>query len=803
MATRFSIHTKIASSFLLLVILMSSVFAVTSYYRTMNAMHEEIQKHGLEVAKILGKMTAPYIFESDYATILDVANSLINSEEIQHLSIIDANGKTWLTTHPKKENISTDDRFYLSSISSKKPGFREVRRDSGNSMEFVSPITALDNVRYLIQIELSLRRIERQASQRIHENLIISLAMLLFATAFSLILAHLLTKPINVLVRGTRELAEGNLAHRIPVTANDETGLLSRSFNQMAENLEKELTVRRVAESQLQKYSEELEDIVSDRTTLLTETNERLSKEIEERKKAEVALLESRERYRRFSEVSLDGIVFQDENGILDINTSFTKMFGYTPDAVIGEDLLAIICQSDQLQTIRRNLSKNQESFIEVSARKRNGQTLPIEIQNATYTYAGKVLNVTSLRDISERKRLEMQLQQAQRMEGIGRLTAGIAHDLNNILSGIVTMPQLLLLDLPEDSPMRDPLRLILQSGENASVIVQDMLTLSRSSVSIENVLDPAELVRNYIVSPESMKLTQTHPGIVIRLDIDKDTWNIKGSAVHLTQALMNLVKNGADAIEGKGKIMIGVKSVYLEKPIGNYEIIAQGRYVCLSVTDSGTGIQPENIPFIFEPFYTKKALGRSGTGLGMVIVWNTVKSHKGFIDIISDVGVGTQVCLYFPATEEKVQDTVKDLDILSLRGAKETILVVDDIEEQRMIASSILAKLNYQVRSVTGGEEAVSFLRRHNVDLILLDMIMDPGIDGLETCKRIFADKPEARIIIASGYAESDMIQHALELGARQYIKKPYSITALGKAVRAHLNRIDTANLLNNSILE
>lgn len=799
---RFSIHTKIASSFLLLVIVMSSVYTLTSHHRIIDAMHEEIQKHGLRVARILSEMAAPYIFDSDYATILDVANSLIEREEIQQFTIIDASGKTWLTTHPKKETLTTDDPFYLSNISDNTSGFREVKRETGSSMEFVSPITALGKVRYLIKIELSLRSIEQQAFRRIRENLIISLTMIIAATTVALTLAHLLTTPINILVRGTRELAEGNLSHRIPVKASDETGLLSISFNQMAEKLEKELTVRQVAESQLQKYSEELEEIVSDRTAMLTETNILLSKEIEERKKAEVAVVESRERYRRFSEVSLDGIVFQDENGILDINTSFTTMLGYTRDMVIGEDLLATICLPDDLQNIRQTLLKDHESFIEVKARKRNGQTLPIEIQNRSYTYSDKVLKVTSIRDKSERKQLETQLQQAQRMEGIGRLAAGIAHDLNNILSGIVTMPQFLLLDLPDDSPMREPLQLILQSGENASVIVQDMLTLSRSNVTIESVLDLASLVRNYIVSPESMKLKQTHPGIVIRLDIEKYAGNIRGSWVHLTQALMNLVKNGADAIEGEGEITIGVKSAYFEKPHGNYETIAPGRYVCLSVTDSGTGIPPENIPFIFEPFYTKKLLGRSGTGLGMVIVWNTVKNHQGFIDIISTIGAGTKVCLYFSPTEEKVQETVKDPDLLSLRGVKETILVVDDVEEQRKIASAILTKLNYQVHSVTGGEEAVSFLRRHPVDLILLDMIMDPGIDGLETCKRIFADKPDARIIIASGYADSDMIEQALEMGVKQYIKKPYSISSLGKAVKDHLLRVDTSNI-NNSISE
>lgn len=286
-------------------------------------------------------------------------------------------------------------------------------------------------------------------------------------------------------------------------------------------------------------------------------------------------------------------------------------------------------------------------------------------------------------------------------------------------------------------------------------------------------------------MSPESMKLKQTHPGVQIKLAFGDNISNIHGSPVHLTKLLMNLVYNAADAIEGQGEILISLERVLIDTPCGNFKTVAEGDYVCFSVKDSGTGISSDNLPMIFEPFYTKKVLGRSGTGLGMAIVWNTVKDHHGFIDVNSMVGRGTEIKVYIPATRDVLKQTEEGPHLTSLQGAGQTVLVVDDIEEQREIASTLLEKLNYKVRSVTGGIEAVEFLAGHSVDLILLDMIMDPGIDGLETCRRVFAKHPGVRVIIASGYAEENMVSTVLDMGALMYIKKPYSIATLGSAIK------------------
>jgi CheY-like chemotaxis protein len=190
----------------------------------------------------------------------------------------------------------------------------------------------------------------------------------------------------------------------------------------------------------------------------------------------------------------------------------------------------------------------------------------------------------------------------------------------------------------------------------------------------------------------------------------------------------------------------------------------------------------------MFEPFYTKKKMGRSGTGLGMAVVWGSVQDHKGYIDVQSAEGRGICIDLYLPATlqPEDKNDPPPMLEMLSGTGQK--VLVVDDVEEQRQIATRILNQLGYRARAAASGEEAVAYLRDHQADLVVLDMIMEPGIDGLETYRQILAHTPGQKAVIATGYAETDRVKRALELGAGAYVRKPYSVEQLGKAVKAGL---------------
>ena len=386
--------------------------------------------------------------------------------------------------------------------------------------------------------------------------------------------------------------------------------------------------------------------------------------------------------------------------------------------------------------------------------------------------------------------RAERRLLHAQKMEAIGTLAGGIAHDLNNILAGLVSYPDLLLMDIPEGSPLRGPILTIQKSGEKASTIVKDLLIMTRRGVAFTKVVNLNEIISEYFKSPEYNKLKSYHRDVEVKTCFDSNLLKILGSPVHLSKIVMNLVSNAAEALPEGGRITITTQNRYIDMPVGSYDEVEEGDYVVLTVSDNGTGISPEDLERIFEPFYTKKVMGRSGTGLGMAIVWGSVKDHKGYINVESIEGEGTIFTFYFPVTRQEIE---KDTTISSIKdyiGNGESILVVDDMEEQRYVAEGLLKKLGYSVTTVASGEEAVDYMKNRSSDILVLDMIMEPGIDGLETYKRILKLHPGQKAIITSGFSETDRVKEAQELGAGAYVKKPYMLEKIGMAIKKELEK-------------
>ncbi|CAB5135965.1 hypothetical protein D3OALGA1CA_3539 [Olavius algarvensis associated proteobacterium Delta 3] len=392
-----------------------------------------------------------------------------------------------------------------------------------------------------------------------------------------------------------------------------------------------------------------------------------------------------------------------------------------------------------------------------------------------------------------ERRRLTIQLQRAEKMEAVGTLAGGVAHDLNNILSGIVSYPELLLLQLPDDSPLRTPLMTIKESGQKAATVVQDLLTLARRGVAINNVVNLNTIIKDYLRSPEHKRVKSFYPEAHVKIDLESTLLNIVGSSIHLSKTIMNLVTNAAESMLEGGIIFIKTENRYIDRPVRGYDDVEEGDYAVFSIADSGIGISAENLSRIFEPFYTKKVMGRSGTGLGMAVVWGTVKDHKGYIHVQSSVGQGTTFTLFFPATRKKLDREKSKLafeDYMGNMGKEKEILVIDDIQEQREIASGMLRQLGYSVTLVSSGEEAIEYLTSESVDLIIIDMIMEPGMDGLETYRRILELHPGQKAIIASGFSETERVKEAQNLGAGEYVKKPYTLEQLGISVKKELEK-------------
>ena len=407
---------------------------------------------------------------------------------------------------------------------------------------------------------------------------------------------------------------------------------------------------------------------------------------------------------------------------------------------------------------------------------------------------AGAIVNAQLFNDLSKTEKSlresEERLHRAEKMEALGQLAGGVAHDLNNVLGVSTIYSELLQEKIPEESPLRKYVDNILSSTQKGAAIIQDLLTLARRGVKASDVMNLNGIVSNFLKTPEFGKIQAYHPNVTFRTDCQAELLNIKGSPLHLEKTLTNLVSNAAEAISGKGEVTIRTENRYLDKPIRGYDEVKEGDYAVLTVSDTGMGIPAENIGKIFEPFYTKKTMGRSGTGLGLAIVWGTVKDHHGYIDLHTEVGEGTVFTLYFPVTREDLVKQQQKIPIERYMGAGESVLVVDDVAGQRDIATRLLTRLGYRVHAVASGEEAVEYLAGNQADILVLDMIMPPGIDGLETYQQVLEINPKQKAIIVSGFAETERVKKAQEMGAGAYVRKPYLMEGIGLAIRSELAR-------------
>ena len=527
-----------------------------------------------------------------------------------------------------------------------------------------------------------------------------------------------------------------------------------------------------------------------------------ISKDITEQKKAEERLKNSEEKYRILCENAPIGIYYSDFYGkFLYGNKTAEKVIGYKREELVGKNFLKLkLVNPEYLGKAAKLLALNRlgkSTGIEKFAlTRKDGSTVIVEINTEIITINKEKVVLGMVKDITDRMQAaealrenRKKLARAKKMESLGLLAGGVAHDLNNVLSGIVSYPELLLLQLPEDSQFRKAIKAIKKSGDRAVAIVQDLLTVARGVAIAKEPLNVNDLIGDYLHSPEFNKLKQFHPKVTVKINLDTDLLNISASHVHIRKVVMNLVSNASEAIKGSGNVTISTVNRYVDTPLRGYDEISVGEYVVLAVSDDGSGISSDDLERIFEPFYTKKVLGRSGTGLGLAVVWNVVQDHKGYIGVKSNKN-GTTFELFFPITREEISGKKLSMPFKDLKGDGEKILVIDDVESQRDISCKMLETFGYKTKAVSSGEEAVEYLKENTVDLILLDMIMAPGINGRETYERIIKTHPNQKAIIVSGFAETDEVKETQKLGAGKYIKKPLTLEMIGIAIEEELKK-------------
>jgi PAS domain S-box-containing protein len=391
--------------------------------------------------------------------------------------------------------------------------------------------------------------------------------------------------------------------------------------------------------------------------------------------------------------------------------------------------------------------------------------------------------------DITEKKRLQELESRAQRLDTAGRIAGQVAHDFNNLLAPLTAYPGLIREALPENDEALKYLDDMEKSAQLLADINQELLTLGRRGHYNQEAIDLNEII--------STVIARLHPrpdSVVIDLHLAEDLMRIFGGASQISRVVANLVSNALDAMPGTGQLTLRTENCYVDESTGVYGHVPIGEYVKLTVSDTGCGIPGDILPNIFEPFVTSKTSDRKrGSGLGLSVVDAVVKDHNGFIDLSTGVDQGTSFCIYFPITREPAENQVSH----TLAGGTERVAVVDDDTIQQQVSMTLLGKLGYQVRAVESGERVLQLLREQPQDLLILDMVMPPGIDGAETYRRALEINPGQKAIIISGFAESTRVAEALRMGAGCYVKKPLTLERLAAAVRTELDRTPRTNAL------
>ncbi len=568
--------------------------------------------------------------------------------------------------------------------------------------------------------------------------------------------------------------------------------LLKRSRDKLREkNLELRGKAASLEEAQkdLQKAHQELERRVQERTAELVEANERLSAEIAERRRMVEALRESEEQYRSVVDNANDAIFIAQDGFVKFPNPSALAITGFSEEDYAVTPFVNFIHPEDREMVFERHTKRlrGEEAPSPYSFRilDKAGKELWAQLNAVTIEWEGRPAVLCFMRDITEQKRLEAQIQQAQKMEAVGTLAGGVAHDFNNLLQTVLGYTEILLMDDRSRTFFSEDLQQIKRAAQRGAELTQQLLTFSRK---IQTKPRPIDLNQEVVQVPKIFQ--RTFPKMIeVELFLDGDLNLINADPAQVEQVLINLAINSRDAMPEGGKLMIKTENVTLDEAFCKSHLGGKpGEYVKLVVSDTGYGMDQKTLSNIFDPFFSTKEVGK-GTGLGLAIVYGIVKSHEGYIDCESEPGRGTTFRVYFPVSGQgRVAAELREDQ--GITGGSETILLVDDEEPILNLGEQIFTKYGYTVFKASDGESALKLYREKNgeIDLVVLDLIM-PGMGGKKCLEGLLQINPDVKVVIASGYSPEGSHETFLERGAKNFVSKPFNMKEMLQVVRKVLD--------------
>lgn len=569
-----------------------------------------------------------------------------------------------------------------------------------------------------------------------------------------------ITQPIRILHNATRSISTGNYDIKVEVAQPGEFAELARSFNLMSEEIYR-------AHAELSQQAELLELKVEQRTAELAASkifNEHLVNSLPET------------------------IAIHQDGVIKFVNPAGVTLLGYDDiHEILNRPVLDFV-HPRYHEIVRNRIKKMINDGVRVALTdevfvKKDGSEITVETAAAPIIYNDRPAVVVTLRDISEIRLLQQQAARAERLETVGNIAAQVAHDLNNLLTPIVAYPDIILSFLEDNHKAIRYVDDIKRHGERIAEINQQLLTLSRRG---HYNMEPVDLNNTILEVVEMITLPRD---VVINLELSDRLLQISGGESQLARVFSNLILNSVDAMEGRGEILLKSFGKYVDQPIIGYDRIERGEYVVITLTDTGTGIPPEILPRIFDPFFTTKTASKiHGSGLGLSVVRNVVHDHQGYIDI-STGSKGTTFTVYLPAI--RAEDLIQFQEKGNFHG-HEKILVIDDDLLQFKVLDELLSTLGYYVSYAETPEKGISLCKKNHYDLLVLDMVLDSELDGVDVFMSVREFKPNQKAIIISGYAESHRVNAGLKAGIGAFVRKPLTLEKIAAAIRLEIDRID-----------
>jgi len=681
-------------------------------------------------------------------------------------------------------------------------------------IEVVAPIVIGNHTVGFALLQSDLRRVEERYTWFVQVGLLVVIAAAGLGYLLSARLQRFIVQPILELAGTSRAIAAAkNYSLRARRHGNDELGQLVDGFNEMVSEVESRDAALRAAK-------EELESRIAERTRELFISNSRLKEEVdanvrareesealqaklqhayeflqqeaEQRSAVQEALRRSEERFSkafRASPVPL-AILTRASQRFVDVNDRFAELAGSSREAIIGQAMfsLPLWTPTETRARLEQWLADGHAlRNLECRVNGRNGEQHTALLSTESFQLGSEPCLLLMTEDISERMNLEGQLRQAQKMEAIGQLASGVAHDFNNLLTIIQGYTQLVLAMQPATGMAREALEKVTNATQRAAQLTGQLLTFSRKQIAKPRALDFNFVVRD--VTGMLQPLLGEH--VRLKANLGAALPAIEGDAGMLEQVIVNLAVNARDAMPKGGDLILTTFACEIDASYRHYQPLAQpGTFVCLQVSDSGCGMDAATLERIFEPFFTTKGVGK-GTGLGLATAYGIVKQHRGWIEVASQLNVGTTFKVFLPVAQAVSSTHRSPSKSSGVKGGHELIMVVEDEPALRELFISVLRGFGYQVMEASHGKEALALWHRstRKPDMLLTDMMMPEGVTGWELAEKLRGELPQLKVVYTSGYSP-ELFGSNVKLNERSnFLPKPFNPRTLAQTVRQCLD--------------